>query len=228
MNTLKLTLFVLALPLLLAAQKSKEIGGFVGISQYQGDLSPSPIAANESKLALSGVYRYLFNSKFGIKGTVSWAQISGADKNKENYIRSERDWSMRSNIFELAVHSEWNFFGTERYNSTGLFNRQYTPFISLGLGAAFTNRTLTVPSEDRRKIPEPEDVTTFLVVPITAGLRLDVTQDFVVTAEFGTRATFSDYIDGVSLNGRKDTNDWYFFAGIGFVYVLEELIGGRQ
>lgn len=228
MNTWKLTFFLLALPLLLSAQKSKEIGGFVGISQYQGDLAPSPIAANESRLALSGVYRYLFNSKFGIKGTVSWAQISGDDENRKAFVKTERDWSMRGTIFELAVHSEWNFFGTDRYNGTGLFNRQYTPFISVGLGGAFTNRTLMVPNEDRRKIPEPNDVTTFLVVPLTAGLRLDIAQDFVLSAEFSTRVTFSDYIDGVSINGRKDTNDWYFFAGIGFVYILEELVGGKQ
>ncbi len=227
MITLRLTLIVLVFPLLLTAQKSKEVGGFIGISQYQGDLAPSPIAASETNLAISGIYRYFFNSKFAIKGSVSWAQISGSDRNKENFVLGDRDWSMRGSIYELALHSEWNILGTDRYDENGLFTRKYTPFVSIGIGGAFTDKNLMVPPADRGKIPEPNDISTFFVIPISVGLRLDLTKDFVITAEFSTRASFSDYLDGVSINGNRDTNDWYFFAGIGLVYVLEDLIGAK-
>ncbi|MBK7871253.1 MAG: hypothetical protein IPJ74_11540 [Saprospiraceae bacterium] len=227
MNTLKLTTFLLIFPLLLTAQRSKEVGAFVGVSQYQGDLAPSPIAANETKPAIGGAYRYLFNSNFGIRGTATWGKYSGQDRNRIGFIEGERDWSVSGSILELAVHSEWNFFGTTRYNNTGLYARQYSPFISVGLGVALANMDLIVPSDDRNKIPEPDATSTFLVVPISAGLRLDITEDFVVTAEFGSRAIFSDYLDGVSKNGNPKTNDWYFFTGISLFYVLEELVGGK-
>ncbi len=227
MNKHKLTLLALLLPVLLFAQKSKEIGGFIGASQYQGDLAPTPIAVNETKLALGGLYRYMFTSNFGIRGTVTWAQVSGDDRNRDNYLPGQRSWSMRNNIIELAVHSEWIFFGTSRYNNTGLFARRYSPFVSVGLGAALTNVSLSIPADDKNRRPEPTTGSTFLVVPITAGMRLDVTDDFLVTAEFGTRAAFTDYIDGVSVSGNPQTNDWYFFAGISIVYVLEEIVGSK-
>ncbi len=212
----------------LTAQKSTEAGIFVGIAQYQGDLSPTPIAASETNLALGGLYRYLLNSNLAIKGTVTWGKISGNDRNRESFRPGQREWSMENSIIELAMHSEWNFFGTNRYSGSGLFVPRYNPFVSVGLGAAFTNLRLQMPAEDRSKIPEPDAISTFLVVPISAGMRFDISPDFLVTAEFGTRATFSDYIDGISYNGNPNKNDWYFFAGISLIYVLDELVGGKS
>lgn len=228
-NTLKLTGLLLCLfSTLLSAQKSTEMGIFAGVSQYQGDLAPSPVAASETNLALGGVYRYMLNSNLGIKGTVTWGKISGDDQNRQDFRPGQRNWQMESNVFELAVHSEWNFFGTGRYGNTGLLSRSYSPFVSLGLGVALTNVDLVVPSDDRGKIPEPNAASTFLVLPISAGLRLDITEDFVLTAEFGSRVTFSDQLDGVSINGNPKKDDWYFFTGISFIYVLDELVGGKS
>ncbi|MDX1939294.1 MAG: DUF6089 family protein [Saprospiraceae bacterium] len=227
MNTLKLTSILFILPFLLSAQRSKEIGAFVGVSQYQGDLAPSPVAANETQPAIGGAYRYLFNSNFGIRGTVTWGKYSGNDRNRPNYQEGDRDWSVKGSMVELAVHSEWNFFGTNRYGNTGLYSRQYSPFFSVGLGVSMANMDLFVPSDDRNKIPEPDAVSTFLAVPITVGLRLDLMQDFVLTAEFGSRAIFSDYLDGISANGNPKANDWYFFAGISVFYILDEVVGSR-
>lgn len=228
MNTLKhYWLIILLFPFSLSAQSNVEAGIFLGIANYQGDLSPSPIAASETKPALGGLYRYMFTSKFAVKGSVIWGMISGRDKNIPNFDLAERNWSMRSNIFELAVHGEWHPFGALRYNNTGLFDRQYSPFISIGIGGAFTDPKLVVPAEDRFKIPEPNATSTFLVLPVSAGLRLDLTEDFLLGLDFGTRITFSDYLDGVSLNGNNQKNDWYFFAGISILYVIEEKVGGK-
>lgn len=222
------TLILLFLfPMLTFAQKGTEVGAFVGIAQYQGDLAPFPVAASETNLALGGLYRYLFSSNLALRGTFTWGQISGDDRNRDSFRPGQREWVMKNNIMEMAVHAEWIFFGSDRYSNTGLHERQYSPFVALGLGASFTNARLEVPTEDRSKIPESEATSTFLVVPISAGLRLDITQDFLLSAEFGTRATFSDYIDGVSQNGNPDKGDWYFFAGISLVYVLDELVGSK-
>jgi len=215
------------LPMLTFAQKGTEAGVFIGIAQYQGDLAPSPFAVSETNLALGGLYRYMINSNLAFRGTFTWGRISGDDRNRETYEPSERTWKMENRILEMAVHAEWIFFGTDRYSNTGLHKRKFSPYVALGLGGSFTNAELEVPAEDRAKIPESDATSTFLVVPISAGLRLDITQDFLINAEFGTRATFSDYIDGVSQNGNPDKGDWYFFAGISLVYVLDELVGGK-
>ena len=228
MNTMRrLCLLCLLWPALVSAQRSVEAGLFAGIAQYQGDLAPSPFAFSESNLAIGGVYRYFFDSRFAMKGTVNYGRITGDDRNRPNYRPGSRTWQMENNIFEMAVHTEWIPFAKPRYGSTGLFKGSFSPYVSVGLGAAFTNPKLTIPTEDRRRQLEPKATTTFLVVPITGGFRFDITEDFTIAAEFGTRATFSDYIDGVSINGNPKTNDWYIFTGISLIYVIEELVGGK-
>lgn len=229
MNTLPLRL-LLCLQLLyisLFAQSGKEAGIFLGVSNYQGELSPSPIAASETNLAVGGVYRLLFADNFAVRTTASWTRLSGSDRNRPNFYAGDRDWKMTNSLIEMAVHAEWHPLSTARYSSSGLYQRQYSPFLSLGLGAVFSNVNMDVPSDDRYKIPEPKATNTFLVIPITAGIRLDLTEDLLITAEFGSRACFSDYLDGISINGNSKTKDWYFFAGVSFIYVLEEIVGSK-
>jgi hypothetical protein len=230
MNTLKHYMALcscLLFTLSLSAQRSTEGGLFVGMANYQGDLAPSPAAIDQSKLALGGLYRYMMTDHIGIKGSVTWGRIAGDDRNRPGYNPRQRTWTMTNSILEMAVHGEWFMFGTSRYGNTGLHLRQYSPFFSVGIGAAFTNPKVRVPAEDRAKLPEPGATSTFLVVPLTGGLRLDILDDFLVTLEFGSRITFSDYLDGVSKNGRSNTNDWYMFGGISFIYIISESVGGK-
>lgn len=229
MNTLKLSLLAaLLLPfILLSAQLDTEGGIFLGVANYQGDLAPSPIAASEIRPAVGGIYRYWFTPHLAVRGTVTWAKLSADDRNRSNFTPGTRDWSMRGSLLELAVHPEWHFFEKARYGSTGLINRQYSPYVSVGLGAAFSNVKLQVPPDDRFKIPEVDAKKTFIVVPISIGMRFDINEDFLISAEFGTRCTFSDYIDGVSINGNPKKDDWYFFTGLSFVYVIEEIVGSK-
>ncbi len=229
MNAQKWTLLVglLLFSLFLNAQRSTEGGIFLGVAYYQGDLAPSPIAASEARPAVGGIYRFLFGEHFALKGSATWAKLSGKDDNRPSFVAGERNWTMRSTILELGVHPEWHFFASDRYGTTGLYSRKYSPFISVGLGAAFTKINLDVPTEDRFKIPESKAKSTFLVIPITAGVRFDITEDWLIAAEFGTRCTFSDYIDGVSLNGNSKKDDWYFFTGISVVYLIQEIVGSK-
>lgn len=225
--TLKLLLCLQLCTTILFSQRSKEAGIFLGVSNYQGELAPSPIAASETRLAIGGIYRLLYEKHVAVKASATWTRLSGSDRNRPDFYQGDRDWKMKNSLIELAVHAEWHPFSTNRYDENGLFKRQYSPFLSLGLGAVFSDIDLDVPSDERYKIPEPKAITTFLVVPISAGIRFDITEDFLLAAEFGSRATFSDYLDGISENGNSKTNDWYFFAGVSFIFVLEEKVGGK-
>lgn len=229
MNTLKLSLLVaLQLPfVLLCAQLDTEGGLFLGAAYYQGDLAPSPFAASEIRPAVGGIYRYWFSPHFAVRGTATWAKLSGNDANRQRGIGDTRSWKMGASMLEMAVHSEWHVFEKDRYSNTGLINRQYSPYVSVGLGATFSNVKLNVPPDDRFKFPEPDAKKTFIVVPISVGMRFDINEDFLISAEFGTRCTFSDYIDGVSINGNPKKDDWYFFTGLSFVYVIEEIVGSK-
>ena len=217
------SLFVAIVALLLScttsfAQRSSEAGLFIGVVNYMGDFSPSPIAANETNLAFGGQYRYMLNPKLGLKGSVSFGKISGNYLNKP---QSTRELSMETGLLEIALQAEWHFLATSRFNNAGVYTRQASPFIGGGLGVAFGESKITTADDDKTRYPEVDDKSTHIIFPITLGMRFDVSESIILTGEFGLRATVSDYLDGVSATGNPDPNDHYFFGGISILYLIE-------
>jgi hypothetical protein len=218
-----------ALPFLLIvlplhAQRSSEAGIFLGASNYMGDLSPKPLAANETNFAFGAQYRYLLNPHFGLKGSVSLGKISGDDFNVPRAPvngQPPRQWKMEAGIFEVAMQAEWHFLGKPRYNQVGLFVPQASPFISAGLGLALTEAEVIVPAHEKIRFPEPGDKSAFIVFPLSVGLRFDLTEYLLIAGEFGIRATFSDYLDGLSKSLNSQHNDYYLFAGFTFLYLID-------
>lgn len=219
----------LLFPALLLAQGSAEVGLFIGVSNYMGDLAPSPIAANETQFAFGGQYRQMLSPYFAVKGSVTYGKISGSDLNKPTFqaVKENSGRQMESGLLEFTLQGEWHFLGTPRYNNAGLYNRQVSPFIGLGAGLLFANAKVSAPEGSNRRYPEADDSSTFLVFPMTLGIRFDLTESLVMAGEFGLRATFTDYLDGISQTGNPNTNDHYFFGGISVLYLFEADYGGR-
>ena len=132
---------------------------------------------------------------------------------------------MEAGLLEIALQAEWHFFGTPRFNNAGVYSKQASPFISAGLGATFGESKLTAPETDRNNYPEVDDKSAFLVFPISLGMRFDIAESFILSGEFGIRATLTDHLDGVSLTGNPDANDHYFFAGVAITYLIEAEYG---
>ncbi|HMQ48211.1 MAG TPA: DUF6089 family protein [Saprospiraceae bacterium] len=229
MNKLLFTLIIgFLLPSLILAQTSTEAGLFIGASNYMGDLSPSPVAANETHLAVGGQYRQMFTPNFGVRGTVSMSKISGDDANVPKAVPNEnnRRWSMEAGLFEVALHAEWHPMSQPRFNNAGLYSRQFSPFVGLGLGLAFAEAEVkTTDEKDRLKFPENGARSSYFVTPITFGIRFDVTENWMISGEFGVRPTFSDYLDGVSENGISENKDWYLQGGITVLYLIQADLG---
>jgi len=95
----------------------------------------------------------------------------------------------------------------------------------LGIGSTVAEAELSFKNaDDADKFPEVNDTGNFIVVPVGAGLRLDLLENVTLGFELGWRNTFSDYLDSVSINGRADNNDWYLFGGT----TLTFLFGGPE
>lgn len=214
-----LPLFLLASALVFG-QRSAEVGVFLGASNYQGDFAKSPVSFNETNAAFGLAYQRFIDPQWAIKGSATFGKISGSDRNLEPIILKDRDWSFQSNIFEVAGHLQFHPFGKARYNQVGRLQKHLSPYASLGLGLAFADSKLEVPTDDLVRSREPDDRSIFFAVPISAGLRYVMSEKLTLTAEFGQRATFSDYLDGVSRNGNPDYKDWYMFFGFGITYSL--------
>ena len=222
--------FLMAIPLILSAQRSSEAGLVIGAANYMGDLAPAPFAANETNFALGGQYRHMFNPTMGVKGSVTFAKLTGADENIPLPVPlpGARRWEMESFLMEAAVQGEWHPMGSSRFNNAGVYERQISPYIGVGFGLAFGNAEVTVPQNDNTRFPEAGNKSAYFVFPLTFGMRFDVTESIIFTGEFSVRVTFSDYLDGVSQNGNPNTDDHYLFAGISILYLIEAEYGSSS
>lgn len=201
-------------------QRTADVGLFAGVSNYQGDFARSPVSLNETHFALGALYQYFLNPQWGVKGSVNYGRISGKDSNLGNSVQAHRNWSFESGILELAGHLQFHPWGYARYDDFGMFKRHLSPYLSLGMGLAFAKARVTTLADDKFLLPEPEDRSIFFTVPVSLGLRFVMTERLTLTGEVGQRATFSDYLDGISRYGNANAKDWYMFAGIGLSYTL--------
>ncbi len=204
----------------LDAQRYVEVGGFAGIANYQGDLSQDPIEFGATKLSVGGLVRYHYSNKLYFKGNVYAGQINGDDLNADPGSGVfNRGWNMTANLLEVSINAEWLPLAKSRFNDVGIFRPQINPYLFVGIGSNFLDKEVDFgdnpPPLNLNQVPypEPDDTNNFLVVPIGGGLRFDFTQWSTLGFEWGWRYTNTDYIDGISINGKAAGPDWYFFWG---------------
>ncbi len=214
----KLTIlqFFLLLSALAFGQKATEVGIYGGISLYQGDLAQSPFSAEELNPAVALTYRQFFNPRVALRASALWTQLTGSDLPYTS--RSTRGVVMKTSLVEATIGAEWHLLGRARLNNTSAFRQKFSPYLGLSAGLAFANPEFTQPVDLPKK--EEDFSTTFFVLPITAGLRFEMTRKLSVSVDFSTRPVFSDYLDGISENGNPDKRDWFFTSGITILYSI--------
>lgn len=207
------------LPVALFSQQKMEFGAFGGFANYQGDLVKDPIALSETKLSYGGFLRYHLNNKVKVRGNFLYGYISGSDANNSDAGLKQRGWSFHSTILEASLIGEYHPIGRSRVGNTGIFARQVSPYVGLGVGlATFKPKVSVTDPQDIGLFPEPDENTLSASIPILVGVRADLFEFFSVGVEVGWRATFNDYLDGVSANGNDKKNDWYVMGGISFSF----------
>lgn len=205
----------------LFGQRETEVGLHVGVATYQGDLSVGPFNTKEVNPALGVVYRKIFTPRVALRANAIWCRISGNDI---DFGRNDRGLEFTSGLLEFAVHGEWHPMGRARFTNQGFFTRAFSPFISVGAGIAFGGADVDVVTPTGSYSNEAEEISSFFVLPVNLGLRLDITETWTVTVDVGARATFSDLLDGVSVNNNNGTDknkDWYLMGGLTFLYTFD-------
>jgi OmpA-OmpF porin, OOP family len=192
-----------------------EFGAFGGFANYQGDLVQDRIELKETKISYGGFIRYHLTDKVKIRANFNYGFISGHDDNNPGNGLQDRGWSFRSNILEANFAGEYHPFGRFRISETGIFRRQVSPYVGLGLGiATFTPEVSVTDPLDASLFPEQGEKTLSASLPVLFGVRADLFEFFSLGLDIGWRATFNDYLDGVSKNGNNKRNDWYVMAGV--------------
>jgi OmpA-OmpF porin, OOP family len=200
-----------------------EFGAFIGGSNYQGDLADGVIQLKETHLALGGFMRYSFSPKMALRMSVYRGQISGSDGNSALASINSRGYSFSSPVTEISFCAEYYPFGKSYASGVGIngFKLSFQPYITAGFGLTSVSAVAKAPiSVIPYPFPEPGSRDNFLSVPLGIGTKMQFSENMAIGLELGWRTVFSDFLDGVSIHGSPQNDDWYVFGGLTFSYIL--------
>ena len=208
-------LILFIFPIILSAQ-TFELGGSVGLSNYQGDVASSKIwTPQELNLGASIFARYnFFNTKWSLRTDVLVTNLSGNDHNfsKEEPWRTERGLIFNTSLQEVTLNLEWKF------RNKFIPQKGFHPYLVAGLGIVFTNPTTNIEQSDSPDKEGRIETKNHLLIPIGVGFTYNLTNRLSLGAEVSTRQPFTDYLDGISQLGNPQRKDWYTYAALTFAY----------
>ncbi|MBS1653307.1 MAG: outer membrane beta-barrel protein [Bacteroidetes bacterium] len=203
--------FLIALPALAFSQNSivqeGEFGVSLGAAHYFGDLN-TRAALNRPKLAAGIFFRKNFGNYIAGRVGASFAQLGYSDVyNTYNEYMHRRNLSFNTNIWELSLQGDFNFFrfmpGEPGYSFTpyitigaGVFN--YDPYAYLN-GQKYYLRTLNTEGQGSSLYPDRKPYSSMAVsIPFGVGLKYALNTHVNIGFEIVHRFTNTDYIDDVS------------------------------
>ncbi|MFT3825913.1 MAG: DUF6089 family protein [Chitinophagaceae bacterium] len=213
----KLTLVTLLLVSLLCSYSVKaqyeaivqegEIGISAGAAHYFGDLN-TRAKLNRPKLAMGVFFRKQFKNYIGVRVQAHFAQLGYSDVyNTDNEYQRRRNLSFNTNVFELTLQGDFNFFKFV----PGDPNYRFTPYITLGAGIftydpyAYLNgqkvylRPLGTEGQGTAAYPDRKPYNTMaFCFPLGVGVKYALTDKINIGFEITHRFTTTDYLDDVS------------------------------
>lgn len=182
-----------------------EVGITAGAAHYFGDLN-TRAALNRPKPALGIFFRKQFGNYTGLRISAHYAQIGYSDTYSKNNYQKTRNLSFNSNIWELAVQGDFNFFKFIPGDPEHLF----TPYVTLGVGVfnydpyAYLDgkkvflRPLGTEGQNVKYLNRTPYNTMGICIPIGAGIKYNISDKMNLSFEIAHRVTNTDYLDDVS------------------------------
>jgi hypothetical protein len=181
-----------------------EAGISMGGSQYFGDLNDH--YGFKTINPAGGIYaRQRLNSYIAIKASAYYTQVGYDDKYNSDAFEKERNLNFKSDIAELSVQAEFNFFAF----ITGDKLHRFTPYLTGGIGAFYYNPYTTYQGEKVYLRPlgtegqnagqggrKYSDLSPCF--PIGAGVKWWLKGGVNLSFEIADRLTTTDYLDDVS------------------------------
>lgn len=185
------------------SQKGIELGAWLGVSNYYGDLKTS-IGFSEPRPGGGINFRYNFDERISLKSSLNYTRIHAEDADSENTYERNRGLSFYSDIFDWTNQVEFNFFpyihGSEEDN--------WTPYLFGGVTALTFSPKTRLAGDDRvydlrqygtegQPIGQEYGKWTWAVA-YGIGIKWDISYDWSMNVELGLRTANSDYLDDVS------------------------------
>lgn len=195
---------------LFAQESIKQEGEFgigLGAAHYFGDLN-TRAKLNRPKLAASIFFRKNFGNYIAARVSASYARLGYSDiYNTQNETMLARNLSFNTNVWELSLQGDFNFFrfmpGEPEYS--------FTPYITFGVGV-FTYdpfaylkgekvflRPLGTEGQGSSLYPDRQQYSsTAMCIPFGVGVKYALNERINIGFEILHRFTNTDYLDDVS------------------------------
>ncbi len=188
-------------------QRGSELGMWLGVSTYYGDLKPRINLSNAS-IAGGVNFRHNFNDRIAYKLSLNYIRISAEDSDATNTFQLTRNLSFYNDLFEVSHQMEFNFLPYIH----GSDNEFYTPYLFGGISGLLFNPKAKLDfnqdgidetyvlrdfgTEGQRFGEEYARFT--MAVNFGFGIKFDINIDWSINIEIMGRSTFTDYLDDVS------------------------------
>lgn len=111
-----------------------ELGFTAGGAHYFGDLNTTT-GLQAIKPTVGIFYRKYFNDYVGARAHFRFMQLGYSDVYNTNEFQRRRNLSFNSEVFELALQGDFNFFRFE----PGSYDYRFSPYLTLGISAFHFN-----------------------------------------------------------------------------------------
>jgi hypothetical protein len=189
-----------------ANQLVGEFGVQAGVGHYFGDLN-TRASLNRPKIALGVLFRKQFGKYIALRVQGTYAKLGYSDTYSKNQTQQLRNLSFNSDLLELAIMGDFNFFrfipGEPGYS--------FTPYVTMGAGfftydpyayladEKYYLRPLGTEGQGSALYPDRKPYgTAAFCLPIGVGLKYNLNYRTNLTFEVCHRFTGTDYLDDVS------------------------------
>jgi hypothetical protein len=203
-----------------------EVGVFVGGSNFIGDVGQTTyISPNEPALGI--LYKWNKSPRLSYRFSINGALLSANDLDSNEPSRNQRKYKFTNSVKEVSLGLEFNFFDFNLHE----MKTKFTPYVHSGINYyryhdAYTTGYIKILNEEIGGF----------AIPMTLGIKSNVSPHIVLGIEVGARYTFTDNLDGSSpkydtliINnnattlkkfGNINNNDWYVFSGLTLSYTF--------
>lgn len=181
-----------------------EYGVGIGAAQYFGDLNDH-YGFNYIRPAASVFTRIHVNPFIAVRFTGSYARVGYDDNLSSNYYNKKRNLNFQSDILEVGMQAEFNFF---RF-ATGEAHSRFTPYLTGGIGAFYFNPFTTYNGVryNLKAIGTEGQYVGYadriyknynICFPLGVGIKYWIRPGVNFGVEIAHRLTLTDYLDDVS------------------------------
>jgi len=178
----------------LGFSQTYEIGGFIGGSNFIGDVGSTNFV-NPNNIAFGGLFKWNRSPRHAFRASVTYSTLSADDELSSDPRRKLRAYSFKMDVLEASIGLEFNFLDFDLHAATPMS----TPYLYTGISMVnhpnFYFSTTDLVSEKTRS--------NAYGIPIILGFKTTLSRFIILAFEVGARYTFSDELDGSEPDSRE-------------------------